>query len=497
MTHRIQPLVFADYWTGEANDMFVTYTWQDWLDAQDKVQFIETVIATYKASREFKHALDAKAYFEGNNTNVLGKYIVKADVQTSVDSRGKRTRSNRRVQVEGNRLPCGFFRRAVLQENQYILSNGVTLDDPETKAKLGMGFDKALEFAGEYALVQGVSYLFWNSDHVEVIPAATDKASGFVCLLDEMTSEPRIGIQFWQISAFKPMYVRLFETDGVTIYIRDNKQMRIAQEKRSYVQTVLHDSLGEQIIAGENYSALPVIPLFANNEKTSELTPSIKRKIDAYDNISSDFADNLDRANDVYWVLNNFGGSIQQALEIMQQINELKIVANQSDGSGSGASAEPRTIEVPYNARQTALEILRKEMYLDYMALDMDALTGGSLTNVAIRAAMANLDLKADIYEWQCFQCVQKILRIVGIDTENITFRRQTISNDLETVQAIYMMRSDIDLRTALELNPFINADDIDTIMANISAETKSGLPSMDELKQYLEEQSQQVGEDE
>lgn len=471
--------------------MFVSYTWQDWLAAQDKIAFIESVIATYKASKEFKLGLDAKAYFEGNNTAVANKYLVKADVQTAVDDRGKRTRLNRQVKVEGNRLPCGFFRRAVMQENQYILSNGVTLDSPETKARLGMGFDKALEYAGENALVQGCSWLFWNSDHIEVIPAATDKASGFVCLLDEMTSAPMLGIQFWQISPYKPMYVRLFEVDGVTVYVRDDKdRMREIQPKRAYVQTVLSDSLGKEVIAGENYNSLPVIPFFANNERCSELTPSIKRKIDAYDNISSDFADNLDRANDVYWVLNNFGGSVQQALEIMQQINELKIVANQSDGSGGGASAEPRTIEVPYNARQTALQILRKELYLDYMALDMDALTGGSLTNVAIRAAMANLDLKADIYEWQAFQCVQKILRLIGVETENITFKRQTISNDLETVQAIYTMRSDIDIRTALELNPYINSDDIDTILNAVEAENKTGLSSVDELKKYLDDEN-------
>ena len=453
--------------------MFVSYTWQDWQNATNKLEFLESVIATYKASRDFKQALEAKQYYEGNNVSVSRKFIVRADVATSVDDRGKKTRTNRRVQVEGNRLPCGFFRRAVMQENEYVLSNGVTLDDAEQKARLGASFDKALENAGEKALVQGVAWLFWNADHIEVIPAVSDAASGFVALLDEMTSTPMIGIQFWQISPYKPMYVRLFEVDGVTLYVRDEKQLRELQPKRAYVQTVLNDSLGKEVLAGDNYNALPVIPLYANNEKSSELTPSIKRKIDAYDNISSDFADNLDRANDVYWVLNNFGGSVQQALEIMQQINELKIVANQSDGTGGGASAEPRTIEVPYNARQTALEILRKELYADFMALDMDALTGGSLTNVAIRAAMANLDLKADIYEWQCFQCVQRILRLLGIESENINFRRQTISNDLETVQAIYLMRSDIDLRTALELNPFINPDDIETIIANISAEEK------------------------
>lgn len=63
--------------------------------------------------------------------------------------------------------------------------------------------------------------------------------------------------------------------------------------------------------------ALPVFPLYANNERESELTEPIRRKIDAYDNILSDLGNNLDRANEVYWVLNNFGGQTQQALEVL------------------------------------------------------------------------------------------------------------------------------------------------------------------------------------
>ena len=64
---------------------------------------------------------------------------------------------------------------------------------------------------GERALVDGVCWGFWNQDHLEVIPAVSDANSGFVALYDEMSSLPRIGIQFWQLSSDKPAYMRLFE----------------------------------------------------------------------------------------------------------------------------------------------------------------------------------------------------------------------------------------------------------------------------------------------
>lgn len=246
--------------------------------------------------------------------------------------------------------------------------------------------------------------------------------------------------------------------------------MREVQPKRAYVQTTLTDAAGTEITGSTNYTSLPVVPMYANRERRSELSSAIKAKIDCYDRIVSDFADNLDRANDVYWVLNNFGGSTDEVLATLQTINEIKAVISQSDGMGGAATAEPRTIEVPYQARQTALDLLEKAMYKDYMATNVSELTGGSLTNVAIKVAFSSMDLKANRFEWQVFQFVQNVLRLIGVETEQISFVRTNIANDAETIASIYQMRSDIDQQTALRLNPYILQEDIPDIMANTAA---------------------------
>ena len=183
-----------------------------------------------------------------------------------------------------------------------------------------------------------------------------------------------------------------------------------------------------------------------------------------------------DRANDVYWVLNNFGGDTNDVINMIEMINKVKAVLNQSNAVGGGASAEPRTIEVPYMARATALDLLRKSLYQDYMALDMDEIKGGSLTNVAIKTAMANLNLKADRYEWQCFSFVQNILSFVGVegeDAEIIRFNRRGIVNESEVIANIYMMRQDVSRQWALEANPMVNSDEIPTILAEREKELK------------------------
>ena len=119
---------------------------------------------------------------------------------------------------------------------------------------------------------------------------------------------------------------------------------------------------------------------------------------------------------------------------------------------------------MPYQARQAALTILRREIYEDYMALDSDALASTQLTNVAIRTASAAMDLKADRWEWQVFHCVRALLRLLGHDTDAIRFRRRILANESEVIADINAMRADIDRRTALTLNPYLQPEEVDRL---------------------------------
>ena len=471
--------------------MYTDVTYQDWLAAPeyDRPKMILDIIKGYKASADFTSGLTANQYFRSDNPEVAKKTILRAKKMESTDASGRRRIRTAMEDVVGNRIASSFLYRFVIQQNQYLLAEGVVLKDDKMKDALGPNFDERLEQLGEKALLHGVAWGFWNVDHLEIIEAVKDGLSGAVALLDEETSEPMVLVQFWQINQSRPLYLRVFSPDGVVKYRMGKEELEeIPDTRRPYVVRTQSDAYGPVEITGENYGGrLPVVPLWASEERRSELTPAIKSKIDLYDRIFSDFGDNLDRANDVYWVLNNFGGTIDDVAEMLEQINRVKAVANMTDGTGTSSTAELKTVDVPYAARQTALDILQKQLYSDFMALDMDALTGGSLTNVAIETATANLNLKADRYEWQCFRFVQGILALIGVETEEIKFKRQTIANRSEIVQDISVMRQDIDLETALKLNPYIeDQSEIDSIMKNKDAEAHSGAPSMGELEKML-----------
>ena len=57
------------------------------------------------------------------------------------------------------------------------------------------------------------------------------------------------------------------------------------------------------------------------------------------------------------------------------------------------------------------------------------------------------------------------LLRLLGADTDAIRFRRQCIANESETVADIAAMRKDIDRATALRLNPYLQAEEVDGML--------------------------------
>ena len=414
-------------------------TYQDWEQTQDRSAFLLQAVSAYKLTPAFRTALDATRYFRGENTTVAAKTVLRAVKVETRDEHGRRRARPEAREVVGNRVSSGFLHRFVTQQAQFLLSQGVDLGDAALKRRLGGDFDRVLSHLGERALLHGVCYCYWNGRRAEVVEAARDERSGCLALPDAYTGEIRLALQFWQLSEDRPLCLRLFERDKVTLLEAGNGVLR------------------PLMTAANPCPGFPLVPFWANTEHVSEFTPAIRSKIDAYDRILSDLADNLDRANDVYWVLNNFGGTIDDVAELMEQIHRIKAVTSLSDGTGAGASAEPHTIAVPYEARVAALQLLERSLYRDWMALDMQDLSGGNLTNVAIRTAAANLNLKADRFEWEAFRFMRALLRLLGVDTDAIRFPRQTIANESEIVADIAVMRPDIDQETALRLNPYLN----------------------------------------
>ena len=133
--------------------MFTDITWQDFLAASDKEALLLEAIRRYKASPEFHRALEANCYFRGENTQVARKTILRARKIEGLDASGRHRARAGTEDVVGNRIASAFLFRFVTQQNQFLLSEGVSLPE-DAKRALGADFDHQLEHLGECALLR-------------------------------------------------------------------------------------------------------------------------------------------------------------------------------------------------------------------------------------------------------------------------------------------------------------------------------------------------------
>lgn len=399
------------------------YTYQDLLavgdDENKRMDFVQTVIHSHKNTEQYELALTAQSYDKKQNETIMQyqKLLYTISGQAVPDNYSA-----------NYKLTSNFFNRFVTQECQYLLGNGVSMTEQADKDRLGYDFDTRLQELGRDALVDGVSFGFWNYDHLEVF-----RLTEFCPLWDEETGGLAAGIRFWQIDKIKPMRVTLYEMDGYTEYIWRNGKGEVYAPKRKYVLSVLEAPVGDsEIIDGYNYPSFPIVPLWGNPAHQSELV-GIRSQIDAYDLIKSGFANDLDDASQIYWTIQNAGG--MDDVDLAQFIERMKTV-KAAVVEDDGARAESHTLEVPYASREALLERIRADLYDDFMALDPKTISGGAVTATQIKASYEPMNNKADMFEYCVMDFIDALFYLVGIESE-ASFTRSMIVNVQETVQVL------------------------------------------------------------
>ena len=399
-----------------------------------RMAFVFSAITEHKGTTPYIVALDAEQYYRGLNPRIT-KYE-----KIIYDMRGK---AHVDKWTPNHKIASNFFNFAITQENQYLLGNGATFTKDDTKDKLGKDFDEQLQDLGKKALVGGVAFGFFNLDHIDAFSLLE-----FVPLYDEENGELRAGIRFWQVDSNKPMRATLYEEDGYTDYIRANDKSAMLHEKRPYKLKVrTSEAEGEEIYDGENYPSFPIVPLWGNDKKQSELVGR-QGTLDAFDLLNSNLVNNLDEANYIYWVLTNCGG--MDEMDDAKFIEQLKTSHVAHADGDSGATAEAHTIEAPYQASETAIQTIQRRLYEDFMCLDVNSLSASSKTATEIRAAYQPLDSKCDMYEYCVISFVQKILELAGID-DTVTFTRSKIVNKSEEINMLLAAQAYLDDETLVE----------------------------------------------
>ena len=148
------------------------YTYQDFINENDRLRAVSTAIVKHLNSDLYKTAKLADEYDHQKNHTVM-EYV-----RTIFTMTGSPVED---FTASNNKLCSNFFHRLNTQRCTYLLGNGVTFSDNKeetidedgvqvvtdtTKEFLGNRFDTDLKKTGYSALIHGVAFGYWNVDRL-------------------------------------------------------------------------------------------------------------------------------------------------------------------------------------------------------------------------------------------------------------------------------------------------------------------------------------------
>lgn len=477
-------------------------TYQDYLAAVSNEQgeivparlagFVQYAIDDHRGSDDYKIAQDADLYDRQKNVTI-NEYV--RNIYTLAGAPVEDfTASN-------NKIASNFFHRLNTQRCTYSLGNGIHFaddTDDNFKESLGWRFDNDMFNLAYDALIHKVCFGFWNVNRLFVFPFTE-----FVPLWDEATESLRAGIRFWQIDNNRPMSATLYDEDGWTMFrsikvkkegARDEFVYKLTMdgEKRPYTKTIWANPAGDvvEVLGEEQYSGLPIVPFWGSKRRQSTLV-GMRQSIDSYDLIRSGFANDLTDCAEIYWMIENYGGMTDE--ELARFRDRLKINHIVEVATGNGGSVRPYTQDIPFQARQTYLDLIKKGIYEDFGALDVHQVSADS-TNDHLMAAYQPMDEEADDFEFQCIEFIMQLQNVMGVEAKMPIFKRNMIVNQREQVDMVMQEAEYLDTETVLDKLPNITPDEVQEILRRRDAEDRDRMPTQFEEVVVEEDEEPEEG---
>ena len=175
---------------------------------------------------------------------------------------------------------------------------------------------------------------------------------------------------------------------------------------------------------------------------------------------------------DALYVVSGFQGDNLD--EMIQNLKSKKAIGVDDDGG-----VEIRTVDIPYQARQTKLDLDEKNIYRFGMGFNSAQIGDGNITNVVIKSRYALLDLKCNKLEIRLKQFLRKLIQIVldEINKNNETdyqqkdvyfnFEREVMTNasDNAQIEKTDAEKQQVQINTILSL---ANVLDDETVVQSI-----------------------------
>ena len=427
-------------------------TYQDYLKHMSKsgdvCDFMEAAVREHMSSELYKTAMICDRYYHLENPTIMRyqKLITTMSGRAVPDNWSP-----------NNKIPSNWYYYFTTQAVGHLLANGVFFENDGARQLLGRDFDRKLVNLATEAKNGGMSFGFLNGNRVDCFTIRD-----FVPLFDAYTGNLAAGIRFAQLSSSLGMYYTFFECDGYTDFIKESGgEMYPIDEKKPYAP----------IGAGnKNGVRLPIVPLY-NTLRQSDIVGN-RYVIDAYDLMASGLVNNVDEGNFIYWILKNCDG--------MNEADDAKFIEQlrrhhfaHADGDDS-SDVESHVVETPFEAHGAALDRLERQLYINFMAVDVHSISGGNRTATEIRAAYEPLNAKTDMFEYEVIDFVNSLLDLCGIE-DCPTFKRSQVVNQLEETEMVLAAVDYLDEEAVLKKLPWLSVDEADAILARREKSCNTG----------------------
>ena len=234
---------------------------------------------------------------------------------------------------------------------------------------------------------------------------------------------------------------------------------------------------------------------FKNNRNVISDLKKYKDLIDIYDKVMSGYANDLEDIQQLIYILENYGG--ENLKEFIGDLKRFKAIKTDSGPNGTKGDVRTLSIDIPVEARNSILGILKKQIYESGQALQQDTESFGNASGVALKFFYRKLELKAGLtqieFEKGFNQLVRVIMRFLNISdwqTRRITqtWTRNMISNDLENAQIANTSKGIISDETIVKNHPWVENPEEE--MKKMESEQK------DEYNEIIPKQNNKNGDD-
>lgn len=407
-------------------------------------QEIKTFITNDAASRKKQLAREGQRYYEADH-DIRNYRLFFVDDQGMLQE--DKTKSNIKISHP-------FFTELVDQEVQYMLSGKdgfIRSDDPDLQEQLDAYFNENEDFTAELedvltgTISKGFEYAYAYKNADDRLAFKCADSMGVVEVREKETDDGCEYVIYWFIDRIgkdnkQIKRIQVWDKTQTYFYVEDDNGGIVPDDSEKInPRPHIMWTEGDGKIYYDDFGMIPFFRLDNCKKQFSGLKP-IKALIDDYDLMSCGLSNNIQDTNEALYVVKGFDGDNPD--ELILNMKTKKHIGVSDDGG-----VDIKTVDIPYQARQTKLDLDEKNIYRFGMGFNSAQLGDGNITNIVIKSRYALLDLKCNKLEIRLKQFMWKLLKIVlkeindshGTDYQQkdvyFAFEREVMTNAADNAQ--------------------------------------------------------------